>query len=300
MTIHTPSIPPRAIAITGAQGLVGRALCEYFARRGSMVRALTRRPAPDLAALPNISVFTCDLPDQIDAASLHGCDAVIHAAYSTRYRSLDEARHINEAGTRRLLELSRQAGVPRFVFVSTTSAHAEARSYYGQSKHRLEALLDHRRDLVIRPGLVLSSTGGLFRRMIGGGRGPLTVPLFAGGRQPMQTIHIDDLCEGFGLAIDKRLTGSLTLASPEHQTMREFFTLVAARLNRQPRFIPLPIGPAILGFRLAEALRVPLPVTSENLLGLLSLRHLDNAANLERLGLRVRSTRESLAALPLD
>ncbi len=294
---------PIPIAITGATGLIGRALCGYLGGRGFQVRALVRRHDPELAAFANTTLVDCDLPGRIDASSLSGCHAVIHAAYVTRFRSLAEAKRVNETGTRAVLEASRRAGVPRFVFISTTSAHASARSYYGQSKHRLEGAMDPDRDLIVRPGLVLSASGGLFGRMIKG-IGPTarrwTVPLFGGGRQPLQTIHIDDLCEGFRLALQGEVVGALTLASPEQTTFRDFFSAVAERLGRPVRFVRVPIRPALAALRVAEWARIPLPVSSENLRGLVGLRHWDTGVDLGRIELRVRSMKEALDSLAIS
>jgi len=292
---------PRTIAITGASGLIGRALCVVLGSRGHHIRALIRRPDASLASLPNVTAFTCDLPGRIDSVSLRGCDAVVHAAYVTRFRSITEAKETNEVGTRRIFEFSRKAGVPRFILISTTSAHAAARSYYGTSKFRMEQMLDPARDLIIRPGLVISpldSGAGLLGRMARGEVGDRwNIPLFAGGRQPMQTIHIEDLSEGFRLAIESDATGALTLASPERMTTREFFALVAAKFGRRARFIPVPALPAIAALRLAERLHIALPVSSDNLLGLLHLPYWDTEPDLRRIGLKVRPLQESLAAL---
>lgn len=293
-----PSPNSLTIAITGASGLVGRALCTFLATRGHHIRALIRRPDASLASIPDLTTHTCDLPGRIDAVALRGCDCIIHGAYVTRFRNLAEAKEVNELGTRRLLEFSRKAGIPRFIFISSTSAHAGARSYYGQSKHRLEGTLDPVRDLIIRPGLVLSTSGGLFARLAASTSGRRwMVPLVAGGRQPMQTIHIDDLCEGVRLAIDKKCAGAITIASPEQLTTREFFAAVAAHLKRSPRFINLPAAPMIAGLRLAERLGITLPLSSENVLGLLGLPYWETEPDLRRLGLTVRPLDASLEAL---
>jgi hypothetical protein len=61
--------------------------------------------------------------------------------------------------------------------------------------------------------------------------------------------------------------------------------------------LPLPLGPALAFLRLAEALRLPLPVSSENLLALRSLRAQPAADDLRGLGLRIRPAAESLFAL---
>lgn len=286
------------IAVTGASGLIGGALCEALSRRGYRVHALTRSPNARLSAMTNVTRFHCDLPDLIDPESLRGCDVLIHCAYVTRFSSKHEAMRVNETGTARLLACAHDAGVSRVVFVSTTSAHEGARSYYGQSKFRLEGALDPSRDLVVRLGLVLSRHGGLFQRMIGGRAGSSwLVPLFDAGAQTMQTIFIDDAVDGFVRAIEQNVRGSIVLASPERMTVREFFAAVAAYGDRRPRFVDVPAPLALALFRVAEAVRLPLPVSSENLLGMLSLRYWDAEPDLRRIGLRVRPLHETLSAL---
>src|SRR5947199_10708936 len=40
----------------------------------------------------------------------------------------------------------------------------------------------------------------------------LVVPLFGGGRQPLQTVHLDDLCEVVARALERELTGASHVA----------------------------------------------------------------------------------------
>lgn len=287
----------RTIAVTGANGLLGSALCEHLARQGFQVRALVRDTAAYPWKQPGIERFHLALPGQLDAAALKGADAVIHCAYMTRFTSLEAARQVNEEGTRQLLRASREAGVPRFIFISSTSAHAEAESYYGRSKFALERELDPSRDLALRPGLIVGDTG-LFQRMRATIRKLPVVPVFGGGRQVIQTVHIDDLVRGIEAALDRGLTGLLTVAEPGGVTLRELFLSMAAQLGRRRFILPLPYAPVLLALRMVEKLRLPLPVSSENLLGMRGLRHVPSEADLARLGLRARSAAESLASLP--
>jgi nucleoside-diphosphate-sugar epimerase len=287
---------PRTVAVTGATGLLGRALCLHLEAYGWSVRALARRDDPELTRR-GIPTLPCDLPDHIDAKTLEGCDILVHAAYTTRYRTLEDARRTNEEGTQRLLQASRRANINRFVFISSLSAHPDALSYYGQSKLRIESLLDQTRDLTIRPGLLLSLEGGLFKRMLETVRRSPLVPLFGGGRQPIQTLHIDDCCVAIRLALETSRRGSLSVAEPEPTDFRGLMVLTAEALGRHPRMIDIPIGPSLAALRLAERMGLRLPASSENLLGLLSLRPVETAADLSALGIRVRRAAESIRTL---
>jgi NADH dehydrogenase len=283
----------RRIAITGAGGLVGSALCRHLAAAGFAVNALARRP---VAAAPGITPFACDLPGTIDPTSLAGCAAVIHAAYHTRGGRSPEARRTNEEGTRALLAAARRAGIERFIFVSSISAQPDAPSYYAQSKLALESELDSARDLAVRPGLVLGH-GGLFERMAKTVRRSRFVPVIGSGRQPVQTIHIDDLAEAFISALERQITGRLTVAEPEAITMRSLIRMIGEAVGRRPVTVPMPPGLTLAATRLAERLGIPLSVSSDNLQGLLVIRAVDCRADLERLGLNPRPASQSVREL---
>lgn len=289
--------PGRTVAITGAAGVLGSALCHHLAGAGWTVRALVRDPGRAPALPAGVQAYRAELPGPIDPAGLEGSDAIVHCAYSTRSSSRDEDRRVNHEGTLRLLELSRRAGVRRFVFVSSVAAHEHARAYYGRSKLELERALDPARDLAVRPGLILSLRGGLFCRMLRTVEGLGVAPLFGGGSQPIQSVHVDDLAEGFRRALDRGVTGALTIAEKGWMPMRDFLRAMARHAGRRLVVLPVPVGPVLLALRSAEAVGLRLPVSSENLLGLTSLRHVACEADLARLDLTVRSGEESLRDL---
>jgi len=284
-----------AVAVTGATGFIGRHLCDHLRRRGWEVRAMARETSSCPFAEEGIRAFKCNLPDEVDPAALAGARAVVHCAYMMRFTDLASAHRVNDLGTRKILEMSRAAGAEQFVFLSSQSAHEEAESYYGKSKFELEKLLDPRRDLILRSGLVLGKEGqGLFHRMADMVAKSKAIPLFGGGRQPLQTVHVDDLCAAVSSALSRRLTGLYTVAEPHPVEMGEFLRRVAARLGKKPIFVPFPMAPALLFLRAVERLRIPFPVSSENLLGLKCLRSSDTRADMEALGVRLRSTEEAL------
>lgn len=110
------------ILVTGATGFVGRNLCPYLVERGHRVRALVRRTSDHgfLDALRVEKVWG-DLRDpEAVMAAVEGCCAVIHAGAVFRFWGRrEEFWAANVEGTRNVLEAARQAGVRRFVYIST-------------------------------------------------------------------------------------------------------------------------------------------------------------------------------------
>ena len=180
----------QCICVTGASGFLGRHLCDYFRRQGSEVRALMRHPEAYPFQEAGIKPYRCDLPSDIDHTAFEGADVVIHCAYTTRQTSLEQAFSVNYLGTKAVYGLSRTHEASRFVFISSTAAHAGAESYYGRSKGSLELLFDPSKDLVIRPGLILGAGEHTrFSQMTRLVQRAGVVPVLRGSRSILQTIH---------------------------------------------------------------------------------------------------------------
>jgi nucleoside-diphosphate-sugar epimerase len=282
------------VVVTGAAGFLGGHLCRAFVARGWPVRALVRRP--EGAALPpDVRTGRAELPDTIDEALLAGADVVVHAAWATRETDPERAERQNVEGTRRLLEASRRAGVGRFIFVSSVAAGADAPNHYGRTKAAAERLLDPARDLVLRPGTILARNGGgIFGLMCNLMRTVHVVPLFGGGRQPLQTVHVDDVCEATARAIERGVAGAVNVAEPHALPFRDVLRMTAARMGARCLFVPLPFGPVLAAVRAMERLGLPTPLRSESLLGMQGLRAVP-VDDLRRLDLRARAVAESLA-----
>jgi len=287
----------RTVAVTGAAGFVGGALCRALVRHGFTVRALVRDPSA--ARLdPALQRARCALPDGIDPAAFAGVDVLLHAAWATRETDAAKARLVNEDGTRRLLEAARRAGVRSRVFISSIAARPDAPSYYGRSKWEAERLFDDPADLIVRPGLVLGPGGqGLFQQLLGAAERLHVVPLFAGGRQPLHTVHIDDLCEAVAAALEHGLTGTVTVAEPEPIAMKDFLRAMVQLRGIRCLFVPLPFAPMLAGLQTAERAGVTLPLRSESLLGLAGMQRIDVRADLARLGVPIRPAIDSLRAI---
>ncbi|MDZ4301867.1 MAG: SDR family oxidoreductase [Pseudomonas sp.] len=164
------------IAVTGANGFVGRALCARLASEGLAYRPLLRRAsAPGDWAVGDIG------PDTDWSSAMKGvrcvvhCAARVHLLQDSAASPLEAYRAVNVQGSRRLAEQAAAAGVKRLVFLSSIKVNGEhtvpgqafaasdtpaPQDAYGQSKWEAEmALTEVARDtglelVVVRPPLV--------------------------------------------------------------------------------------------------------------------------------------------------
>jgi nucleoside-diphosphate-sugar epimerase len=122
-------------AITGATGFIGRYLVREFAQRGDHVRAAARAES-DRSGFDDVSALEWQEWQLGDAAAARrlvaGCDAIVHAAlhhpgggFRGGEGDIDEFVEKNIGGTLQLIRAAMEAGVPRFVFISTCAVHGK-------------------------------------------------------------------------------------------------------------------------------------------------------------------------------
>jgi nucleoside-diphosphate-sugar epimerase len=126
------------VFLTGATGFVGSALLERFVADGVAIRALVRN---ELVELPDgVENVVGDLAELVDSSlrgndalfnDLSRCDLVVHAAARAHIMRdevadpLAEYRRVNRDATLALAHFAADAGVRRFVFVSSVKVNGE-------------------------------------------------------------------------------------------------------------------------------------------------------------------------------
>lgn len=111
--------------ITGATGFVGSHVARQYAHCGAKLRLLVRETSR-LDALQGIDAETVvgDLrqPEALRSA-LEDCDALVHVAadYRLWVRNPSEMYSANVNGTRELLKIARETGIPRVVYTSSVA-----------------------------------------------------------------------------------------------------------------------------------------------------------------------------------
>ena len=127
------------IAVTGATGFVGQSLLDEADARGLDIRALTRRKQQ---ARKGVSWVAGSLSDTASLVALAGgAQAIVHIAGVVN--AADKAGFVagNVEGAQAVVEAARQAGVQRFVHVSSLAAREPSLSDYGHSKRMAEEVV---------------------------------------------------------------------------------------------------------------------------------------------------------------
>ncbi|WP_411720767.1 NAD-dependent epimerase/dehydratase family protein [Mycetocola sp.] len=208
------------VLVTGASGLLGRAVAAELLAAGHEVRCFQRRPSGVDGASDSLGSVT-DLDAVTRAVS--GQDAIVHlAARVSLAGDPAEFNRVNVGGTRNLLDAARAAGVERFVHVSSPSvAHSgtsivgddalladpvHARGDYARTKAEAELLAlaadsAEIRVVAVRPHLVWGpGDTQLVERVVERARQG-RLPLLDSGAALIDTIYIDNAASAIAAAL---------------------------------------------------------------------------------------------------
>lgn len=129
----------RVLAVTGGTGFVGKTLIRLAIAQGWDVRALARAPQPAQTGVTWI-IGALDQPASL-ASLVAGSEAVIHVAGVVNAPDRDAFERGNVHGTIAMVEATQQAGIDRFIHVSSLAAREPELSAYGWSKARAEQVV---------------------------------------------------------------------------------------------------------------------------------------------------------------
>lgn len=238
------------VVVTGAGGFVGGAVVARLRRAGYRVRPAGRAEVGEIGRHTDWS------------AVLDGAAAVVHLVgrvHVLRETAADPAeayRAVNLYGTARLVDQARDAGVARFVFMSSIKVmgergekldpHAEPfpQDPYAVSKIEAELALRERRGgmdaVVLRPPLVYGpGVGGNFARLMRLVARGWPLPL-AAVDNARSLIYRDNLADAVAHALTCR-PDTYHPRDAEDLSTPELVRRLAAAMGRPARLLPVPV-----------------------------------------------------------
>src|SRR5262245_25537052 len=158
------------IAVTGANGFVGRQVVREARVRGHDVVGVVRTAAfvPDVVAAGGRAAVVANLEATGLATAFDGVRAVVHLASIGAERPGQTYDDVNRGGMRRVLDVARAVGVQRVVYfsglgVASYGIRSRSTNPYFLSKlaAEIELYLSDREAAVFRPSYILGPGDGL-------------------------------------------------------------------------------------------------------------------------------------------
>lgn len=263
------------VFVTGGAGYVGAALVPKLLGAGYLVKVLDlylygENVLDSVKAHPNLEQIKGDLRDRkLLAKIIPGSDAVIHLACISNDPSFELdpelGKSINYDAFLPLVDISRDCGVRRFIYASSSSVYGvreeenvtedlelKPLTDYSKYKAMCEEVLLHKRasgftTLVLRPATVCGYSPRL--------RLDLTVNILTnhavtnrkitvfGGQQMRPNIHIEDVADLYVSALgwpEEAIDGKIFNAGYENRRVREIADIVRSVVGRDVIVVTTP------------------------------------------------------------
>lgn len=257
------------VLVTGASGFVGGAVTDRLMRERRFIPVVAGRSSTMLNGLCAVVPF--DLLDTQSSLMLDGIQVIIHAAArvhvmnETASDALAEFRKANVDGTLRLARRAADAGVARFIFISTIKVNGESTAFgkpfkaddrpapvdpYGVSKHEAEEALKElgrktsMEVVIVRPPLVYGpGVKANFLSMLNWLNKGIPLPL--GAIDNLRSlVAIDNLVDLIITCIDHPKAANQTFLVSDGDDLSTTLLLqrLAIALGKKARLVPLPEG----------------------------------------------------------
>ncbi len=254
------------IFVTGASGFIGSRLVRRLVARGDQVFALARsaQSAAAVQALGAEPVFGDILDRDSMRAGMQGCDIVFHLAAWYKLGSPDwqQAKAINVDGTRNVLGLAHELGIPRIIYTSTIAVLGDTQGYIADETYKPpydRLLTEYDRTkwmahyqvahplieqgapiIILMPGAIYgpgdTSLIGEFMRYYYMG----LFPILPGPELTLTFAHVDDIVEGHLLAAEKGKPGESYLLTGPILSLGQIVPLWAEICERRPPLFSVP------------------------------------------------------------
>jgi len=257
------------ILVTGADGFIGRHLCSFLKEKDQVVRAAVRARSRDIVGADEY-ISVGDLGPQTDwAQALLEVDVVIHLAARVHIlkKSVKDPfaafRDVNVAATERLARMAVQAGVKRFIFISSVKVNGEGSSQayterdipapqdaYGISKKEAEEVLIRLAKetglevVILRLPLVYGlGVKANFKNLIK--LAGLGVPLpFKGVHNQRSFLYVGNLVEVISICIDhsKAVNETFLVSDGQDMSTADLLNMLALAMNKKAVLFSLHFG----------------------------------------------------------
>jgi NADH dehydrogenase len=247
------------LLLTGATGLVGRAVLRRLTAAGEPVRCLVRDPRRLGADRVRVQIALGDLGDPPSFRNaLRGVRTVVHLAAAIRDQRTGSIEELNGIATWRMVQAAERAGVEHFVFTSALSATSHDRTRFLRAKALAEGAVrgSDLRHTILAPSIVYAP-GDAFTMLLERLAIVLPVmPVSGRGQALFQPIWAEDVADCAMALLQRPADGNarFELAGPDTLTHTDIVELALRAAGRPRPLVHVPTPVVSRALRVGEAL----------------------------------------------
>lgn len=262
------------VLITGGAGFLGINLVRFLLKRGYEVISYDIADF-DYPERDKIIEIRDDVRNRDSVKkAMQGVDYVVHAAAALPLYKKEDIFSTDVDGCRNVLEEAKNAGVKRYIQISSTSVYGipdhhplveddklQGVGHYGVAKIEAEKLCEEARSndmsiTILRPKSFIGPERlGVFALFYDWAKSGKGFPVLGNGNNLYQFLDVEDLCEAILLCmtVDKnKVNDVFNIGAKVYSTMREDYQAVLDEAGFGKKIVGFPAAPAIFALRVLE------------------------------------------------
>lgn len=262
------------VLITGGAGFLGINLVRFLLKRGYEVISYDIADF-DYPERDKIIEIRDDVRNRDGVKkAMQGVDYVVHAAAALPLYKKEDIFSTDVDGCRNVLEEAKNAGVKRYIQISSTSVYGipdhhplveddklQGVGHYGVAKIEAEKLCEEARSndmsiTILRPKSFIGPERlGVFALFYDWAKSGKGFPVLGNGNNLYQFLDVEDLCEAILLCmtVDKnKVNDVFNIGAKVYSTMREDYQAVLDEAGFGKKIVGFPAAPAIFALRVLE------------------------------------------------
>lgn len=225
----------RSIAITGANGFVGRNVCKFLLENNIEVTSIVRTAKKTIGN----TMTSKDLSEDFLAQKIHGYDALLHFIGRGKQTADTDYEYVNVQLTRNAITLCKKAKIPKIIYISGLGVNKNTTLGYFISKYKAEQDIIHSGldYTIFRPSYIIGRDDPLsvnLRKQMKSG----TVIIPGSGNYRLQPIFVQDVANIMMKSLyEKRFSNKIIdLVGPQivsyNRFVRDFCKVSKTRIKK--------------------------------------------------------------------
>jgi nucleoside-diphosphate-sugar epimerase len=230
----------KRVLITGASGFIGKNVVDGLVDKDEIVCIVKNRSY----RRGGVKIIYGDVTDEnVIKNAVKSIDAIVHLAAILNPLDRDIGK-VNVGATRLLVSAAKDAGVEKFVFVSTENVLYDFDDSYSVTKRSAERIvMTFRNHLILRPTLVYGKYDEKYvKRIVDIIDKYKFVPIPGSGKKLFQPVYIEDVVKCIGNSLKYDVRGEYVVAGPSKINYDELVVGILKELGTKRKLIHIPLS----------------------------------------------------------
>jgi NADH dehydrogenase len=240
----------KIVTVFGGSGFVGRQVVRALCKTGWRVRVAMRRPhlGGDLRMagdVGQVQLVQANVRNRRSISrALEGAEAAVNLVGVAVERGAQSFQGTQALGAQNIAQLAAEAGIRRFVYMSSIGADKTSRSNFARTKAAAEAsTLEYiPTATILRPSIIFGPEDDFFTRFAELTR-VTPIMLLIGGSVKFQPVYGGDVAAALAAALDRPEAQGKTyeLGGPRTYTKKQLLEFITSEVDRPRMLLPLPL-----------------------------------------------------------